>query len=168
MARILISSGSAFESAIGYSRAVVTGEWVFVSGCTGYVAPSFPHNPLRATPLKGLQLWLRDRPSRGRCRGAGRAVPRERAGSAHSGWRLARRRRARTLPIRRSCRLCPLLAGTTTLSRPRPSRRHYARRRPYGAGYEGRDWGHGAKGVRANARRRWQHINRVAAPNITV
>lgn len=37
MARRLISSGSAFESAIGYSRAVVSGDWVFVSGCTGYV-----------------------------------------------------------------------------------------------------------------------------------
>ncbi|KAK7755215.1 hypothetical protein SLS62_002720 [Diatrype stigma] len=36
MAKRLISSGSAFESAIGYSRAVVSGDWVFVSGCTGY------------------------------------------------------------------------------------------------------------------------------------
>ncbi|KAG5658421.1 hypothetical protein KAF25_010602 [Fusarium avenaceum] len=31
-----ISSGSAFEELIGYSRAVVTGDWVFVSGTTGY------------------------------------------------------------------------------------------------------------------------------------
>lgn len=30
-----ISSGSAFEEQIGYSRAVVTGDWVFVSGTTG-------------------------------------------------------------------------------------------------------------------------------------
>ena len=30
-----ISSGSAFEAQIGYSRAVVTGDWVFVSGTTG-------------------------------------------------------------------------------------------------------------------------------------
>lgn len=36
MNRKLISSGSAFESAIGYSRAVVAGDWVFVSGTTGY------------------------------------------------------------------------------------------------------------------------------------
>ncbi|KAI4602962.1 hypothetical protein KJ359_008183 [Pestalotiopsis sp. 9143b] len=36
MARQLISSGSSFEKEIGYSRAVVSGEWVFVSGCTGY------------------------------------------------------------------------------------------------------------------------------------
>ncbi|KAK0701678.1 Endoribonuclease L-PSP/chorismate mutase-like protein [Lasiosphaeria miniovina] len=34
--RKLISSGSPFESKIGYSRAVVSGEFVFVSGCTGY------------------------------------------------------------------------------------------------------------------------------------
>ncbi|KAK8090929.1 hypothetical protein PG994_000434 [Apiospora phragmitis] len=36
MERTLVSSGSSFEAQIGYSRAVVTGEWVFVSGCTGY------------------------------------------------------------------------------------------------------------------------------------
>ncbi|KAH8758417.1 Endoribonuclease L-PSP/chorismate mutase-like protein [Diaporthe sp. PMI_573] len=34
--RRLISSGSAFEAEIGYSRAVVDGDFVFVSGCTGY------------------------------------------------------------------------------------------------------------------------------------
>ena len=34
--RKLISSGSAFENEIGYSRAVVEGNWVFVSGTTGY------------------------------------------------------------------------------------------------------------------------------------
>jgi enamine deaminase RidA (YjgF/YER057c/UK114 family) len=34
--RIHISSGSEFESKIGYSRAVVDGEYVFVSGTTGY------------------------------------------------------------------------------------------------------------------------------------
>jgi len=34
--RQLISSGSTFEQEIGYSRAVVDGEWVFVSGTTGY------------------------------------------------------------------------------------------------------------------------------------
>ena len=36
MARRLISSGSAFEAEIGYSRAVVDGDWVFVSGTTGF------------------------------------------------------------------------------------------------------------------------------------
>jgi enamine deaminase RidA (YjgF/YER057c/UK114 family) len=34
--RRLISSGSTFESKIGYSRAVVQGDWVFVSGTTGF------------------------------------------------------------------------------------------------------------------------------------
>ncbi|VBB74012.1 Putative protein of unknown function [Podospora comata] len=34
--RKLISSGSPFEARIGYSRAVVQGDMVFVSGCTGY------------------------------------------------------------------------------------------------------------------------------------
>jgi len=34
--RKLISSGSTFEGEIGYSRAVVEGDWVFVSGTTGF------------------------------------------------------------------------------------------------------------------------------------
>jgi enamine deaminase RidA (YjgF/YER057c/UK114 family) len=34
--RRLISSGSPFERDIAYSRAVVDGEWVFVSGTTGF------------------------------------------------------------------------------------------------------------------------------------
>ena len=34
--RTLISSGSTFEAEIGYSRAVAQGDWVFVSGTTGF------------------------------------------------------------------------------------------------------------------------------------
>jgi enamine deaminase RidA (YjgF/YER057c/UK114 family) len=34
--RRLISSGSKYEEDIGYSRAVVDGDWVFVSGTTGF------------------------------------------------------------------------------------------------------------------------------------
>ena len=36
MTRRLISSGSTFEREIGFSRAVVDGEWIFVSGTTGF------------------------------------------------------------------------------------------------------------------------------------
>jgi enamine deaminase RidA (YjgF/YER057c/UK114 family) len=36
MKRQLISSGSSFEREIGYSRAVVQGDWVFVAGTTGF------------------------------------------------------------------------------------------------------------------------------------
>jgi enamine deaminase RidA (YjgF/YER057c/UK114 family) len=36
MPKHLISSGSTFEQEIGYSRAVVVGDWVFVSGTTGF------------------------------------------------------------------------------------------------------------------------------------
>ena len=36
MTRRLISTGSPFEKAFGYSRAVVDGDLVFVSGTTGY------------------------------------------------------------------------------------------------------------------------------------
>jgi len=36
MTRRWISSGSTLEAEIGYSRAVVQGDWVFVSGTTGF------------------------------------------------------------------------------------------------------------------------------------
>ncbi len=36
MSRKYINSGSEFEASIGYSRAVVDGDYVFVSGTTGY------------------------------------------------------------------------------------------------------------------------------------
>lgn len=36
MERKLISTGSIFEENIGYSRAVIQGNWIFVSGTTGY------------------------------------------------------------------------------------------------------------------------------------
>ena len=36
MARERISSGSSFEEEVGYSRAIVDGDWVFVAGTTGY------------------------------------------------------------------------------------------------------------------------------------
>ena len=34
--RRLISSGSTFETDIAYSRAVIEGDWIFVSGVTGF------------------------------------------------------------------------------------------------------------------------------------
>ena len=51
MTRKLISSGSEFERKIGYSRAVVEGEWVFVSGTTGfdYAAGSISDDPAEQT-----------------------------------------------------------------------------------------------------------------------
>ena len=36
MTRQRVSSGSRFEEEIGYSRAIVAGNWVFVSGTTGF------------------------------------------------------------------------------------------------------------------------------------
>jgi enamine deaminase RidA (YjgF/YER057c/UK114 family) len=36
LTRQLISTGSPFEKTAGYSRAVVDGDWCFVSGTTGY------------------------------------------------------------------------------------------------------------------------------------
>ena len=36
MTRSLISSGSPFEKQVGYSRALIDGDWAFVAGTTGY------------------------------------------------------------------------------------------------------------------------------------
>jgi enamine deaminase RidA (YjgF/YER057c/UK114 family) len=63
MSRKLISSGSTFEEQIGYSRAVVDGEWVFVSGTTGfdYAAKTISSNIVEQTEqsLKNIDAALR-------------------------------------------------------------------------------------------------------------
>ncbi len=63
MTRRLISSGSKFEQDIGYSRAVVDGEWVFVSGTTGfdYESMTISENLLEQTEqsLKNIHAALR-------------------------------------------------------------------------------------------------------------
>src|SRR5258708_36520564 len=53
MNRKLISSGSTFEDEIGYSRAVVDGDWIFVSGTTGfdYTTMTIPEGLLEQTEL---------------------------------------------------------------------------------------------------------------------
>ena len=43
MKRKLINSGSSFEEKIGYSRAVVVGDMIFVSGTTGYDYKYYNH-----------------------------------------------------------------------------------------------------------------------------
>lgn len=62
MNRTRISSGSTFEAQIGYSRAVVAGDWVFVSGTTGfdYRTMSIPENLLEQTEqcLKNIESAL--------------------------------------------------------------------------------------------------------------
>jgi enamine deaminase RidA (YjgF/YER057c/UK114 family) len=64
MPRKLISSGSTFEADIGYSRAVVVGDWVFVSGTTGfdYSAMSIEDDLLTQTEqcLKNIEVALRE------------------------------------------------------------------------------------------------------------
>jgi enamine deaminase RidA (YjgF/YER057c/UK114 family) len=58
----LISSGSTFEKEIGYSRAVVDGEWVFVSGTTGfdYSTMTIPDGVIEQTEqcLKNIEAAL--------------------------------------------------------------------------------------------------------------
>ncbi len=51
MTRKLITTGSPFETAYGYSRAVVDGDLVFISGTTGYdyTSMSMPHDVAEQT-----------------------------------------------------------------------------------------------------------------------
>lgn len=62
MTRTCISSGSSFEEQIGYSRAVVAGDWIFVSGTTGfdYSTMSISENLLEQTEqcLKNIESAL--------------------------------------------------------------------------------------------------------------
>ena len=62
MARRLISSGPQFEHDMGYSRAVVEGDWIFVSGTTGfdYASMSISDNLLDQTEqcFKNIQAAL--------------------------------------------------------------------------------------------------------------
>ena len=64
MPRKLISSGSSFEAQIGYSRAVVAGEWVFVSGTTGFdystmsISGSLPDQTEQC--LRNIELALQE------------------------------------------------------------------------------------------------------------
>ncbi len=63
MTRKLISSGSTFEEQIGYSRAVAAGDWVFVSGTTGfdYTTMSISDNLVQQTEqcLNNIESALR-------------------------------------------------------------------------------------------------------------
>ena len=63
MNRERISSGSTFEAQIGYSRAVVAGDWIFVSGTTGfdYATMSISDDLLEQTEqcLKNIESALR-------------------------------------------------------------------------------------------------------------
>ena len=63
MPKKLIGSGSKFEELIGYSRAVVDGDWVFVSGTTGfdYSTMSIPDNVVEQAEqcLKNIDAALR-------------------------------------------------------------------------------------------------------------
>jgi enamine deaminase RidA (YjgF/YER057c/UK114 family) len=64
MTRRLISSGSTFEAEIGYSRAVVDGDWIFVSGTTGfdYATMSIAPGMLEQTEqcFRNIEAALRD------------------------------------------------------------------------------------------------------------
>ena len=70
MSRRLISSGSSFEQAAAYSRAVVDGEWVFVSGTTGF---DYARMTIEDSPAAQAEQALRNIDSALRQAGSGMA-----------------------------------------------------------------------------------------------
>ena len=64
MSRRRISSGSRFEERVGYSRAVVDGEWIFVSGTTGfdYAAETIAEDVVARThqAVRNIEAALRE------------------------------------------------------------------------------------------------------------
>ena len=57
MERKLISSGSEFETKIGYSRAVVDGDYVFVAGTTGY---NYEENSISDDPVEQAEQCFKN------------------------------------------------------------------------------------------------------------
>ncbi len=56
MSRRLISSGSPFEKIAGYSRAVVQGDFVFISGTAGYVPGETDADDVVAQTRKSIEI----------------------------------------------------------------------------------------------------------------
>ena len=56
MARRAITTGSRFEILAGYSRAIVDGEWIFVSGTAGY---DFSDNTISDDPAEQTRQCLK-------------------------------------------------------------------------------------------------------------
>ncbi len=84
MTRQLISSGSQFEHDIGYSRAVVDGEWVFVSGTTGFDYSTMTISDSLPTQTEAVLEEHTGRPAAG-----GRRVRGRRAGDLRAAQRRA-------------------------------------------------------------------------------
>ncbi len=140
--RRLISSGSAFEAQIGYSRAVVDGDWVFVSGTTGFdyatmtIAPGVVEQAERC--VANIEAAL----TRGRM--------------------LARGRGARALHAPARGRLRAVLARAAAGVRGGASGRHDARLRAVRPAHADRDRGHRATGrERHGARGCTGHMRRL-------
>ncbi len=55
--RMMISSGSRYEELAGYSRAVVDGDWILVSGTVGY---DFVRNVISSDPAEQARQALRN------------------------------------------------------------------------------------------------------------
>lgn len=56
MSRRLISSGSPFEKIAGYSRAVVQGNFVFISGTAGYIKDEVDAEDAAAQTRKAIEI----------------------------------------------------------------------------------------------------------------
>ena len=98
-----ISSGSTFEEQIGYSRAVVDGDWVFVSGTTGF---DYATMTIADDVVEQAEQCMNNIA----------------AALAEAGL-TRRRRRPRPLPAARPRRLRAVLAGAAALASAKCDRR---------------------------------------------
>ena len=80
MTRKLVASGSPFEAEIGYSRAVVDGEWIFVPGTTGFdyrtmTIPTEPRHSASRRCATSRRPWPTRAPSWPKSSGSATSCP---------------------------------------------------------------------------------------------
>ena len=140
MTRTRISSGSKFEAEIGYSRAIVDGDWIWVAGTTG-----FNYETMTISEDVAEQ--------------AEQTLP-EHQGSAGQGRVFLRGRGARQLHPAEGRGFSGLLAGASQVFRRDPPGLDHDHRRPRRPAHEDRNRGHGkeAQGLK----RAWRNATCVA------
>ena len=123
MTRRFITSGSSFERDIGYARAVVDGDWIFVSGTTGF---DYAAGTIAVDVVEQCRQCLRN----------------IRVAMEEAGFSLGDAVRVHYLfPDRADFEPCwPLLRGRL---RRRSAGRHHDGGRARGSAHEDRDRGHG-------------------------
>ena len=135
MTRNRISSGSKFEAEIGYSRAIVDGDWIWVSGTTGF---NYETMTISEDVAEQAEQTLQN----------------IKAALDQAGFSL-RGRCARQLHPAEGRGFSGLLAGASQVFRRDPPGLDHDHRRPRRPAHEDRNRGHGQKALHASLDRGW-------------